>query len=279
MKSSTLGDWTQRLRFIDWFGILMSILALIMCDSNSSLFISVNLGLGWTTSGEHQVIASPSGTFSNISSFTPWSSQSLSGFCRWYGTGRGFWATGSASGSISSLTSIFLPVFFSRKQPIPWNISLYSLSAASMLSSDVFTVLILSSLVSLSVPSGSILSIPSSNSVLLLRSGGESILPWITKNLLCVPRFLFRNVVVNSPLTFRSDWSVFSVSLLGSSSLISCDLCLRALNWYSSITFALAPLSGSTKASMSPMRISTVSWFGPDLIFFARCKCCAVSWR
>ena len=30
VKSSNLGDWTQRLRFIDWFGILMSMLALIM---------------------------------------------------------------------------------------------------------------------------------------------------------------------------------------------------------------------------------------------------------
>ena len=89
MKSSTLGDWKHRLRFIDWFGILNA------CpDANSSFFTSVNLGFGWTTSGEHHVIGSPSGTFSNISSFTPWSSQSLSGFCRWYGTGRGFWATG-----------------------------------------------------------------------------------------------------------------------------------------------------------------------------------------
>ena len=158
----------------------MSMLALIMWDSNCSLFISVNFGLGWTTSGEHQVIASPSGTFSNIFSFTSWSSQSLSGFCRWYSTGRGFWATGFALASISSLTSIFLPVFYSRQQSIPRNTSLYLLSTVSMLSSGVFTVLMLSSLVSLSVPSGSILSIPSSNSVLLCRSGGESIFPWIT---------------------------------------------------------------------------------------------------
>ena len=71
--------------------------------------------------------------------------------------------------------------------------------------SGVFTVLILSLLVSLSVPSRSILSIPSFNSVLLLRRGGQSIFPWITKNLLCMPRFLFRNVAVNSPLTVRLD--------------------------------------------------------------------------
>ena len=45
---------------------------------------------------------------------------------------------------------------------------------------------------------------------------------WITRNFLCVPRFLFRNVAVNSSSTVRSDLGVFSVSLLGSSSLISC---------------------------------------------------------
>ena len=276
MKSSTLGDWTHRLRFIDWLGILISKLSQIMWDSNFSFLTSVNLGLGWTTTGEHHVIASPSGTFSNISSFTPWSSQSLSGFCKWYGTGCGFWATGSVSGSISSLFSIFLSVFLSRKQLIPWKTSLYLLSTTSMLS---FTVLIFSALASLSVPSWSILRISSSNGVLLLGRGGESIFPWITKNLLYVPRFMSRKVVVNSPLTVRLDWSIFSASLQGSSSLISSDLCLRALNWYSSITFALAPLSGSTKASMSPMRINTVSWLGPDLILFTRCSCCAVSWK
>ena len=180
----------------------MSMLALIMRDSNSSLFISVNFDLGWTTSGEHQVIASPSGTFSNISSFTPWSSQSISGFCWWYGIGRGFWATGFAAVSISSLTSVFLPVFFSRKQP-------NSLEYVAVFAQYCLNAVIrcFHSFDSLSVPSGSILSILSSNSMFLLRSGGEPIFPWITRNLLCVPRFLFRNVVVNSPLTLGSDSS------------------------------------------------------------------------
>ena len=144
---STLGDWTHWLRFMDCFGILISMLALNMWDSSSSLFTSVNFGLGSTTSGERQVIASPSGTFSKISSFTPWSSQSLIGFRRWHGTEHVFWAAGCVSGSISSLTSIFLPVLFSRKQPIPWNISLYSFSIAAMLPFGVLAVLIPSPLV------------------------------------------------------------------------------------------------------------------------------------
>ena len=59
-----------------------------------------------------------------------------------------------------------------------------------------------------------------------LRGGGTWIFSgsthWITRNFLCVPRFLFRNVAVNSSSTVRSDLGVFSVSLLGSSSLISC---------------------------------------------------------
>ena len=112
----------------------------------------MNFRLGWTTAGEHQVIASLSETFSNISSFTPRSSQSLSGFCRWYGTGRCFWSTGRVSVSIYSLTSIFLTVFLSRKKPSTWNTLLYSFNTVQMLSSGVFTVLILRSLVSLSVP-------------------------------------------------------------------------------------------------------------------------------
>ena len=67
---------------------------------------------------------------------------------------------------------------------------------------------------------------------------------------------------------------------LGSSSLICFDLCFRALNWYSSITFTAALLSGSMCASMSPILIRTVSWVLPHLSFFARCKTCrAVCWR
>ena len=69
--------------------------------------------------------------------------------------------------------------------------------------------------VSLSVPLGSILIIARTISVFLLRSGGESIFPSITKNLLFAPQFLFWIVVWNSPVTPRSDWRVFSVSLLG----------------------------------------------------------------
>ena len=59
---------------------------------------------------------------------------------------------------------------------------------------------------------------------------------------------------------------------LGSSSLICFDLCFRALNWYSSITFTAALLSMC--ASMSPILIRTVSWVLPHLSFFARCKTC-----
>ena len=151
---------------------------------------------------------------------------------------------------------------------------LYSLRHASMLLAGGFTALILSSFASLSVPSGSILSIPSSNMVLLLRSGEESIFPWMTKNLLSVPRFLFQSVAENSPLTSRSDWSVFSVPPLGFSSLIFFELSLRALNWYSSVMFTLVPLSGSTWASMSPILMSIVSWLAPDLIFLTSCRTC-----
>ena len=135
-------------------------------------------------------------------SFTPCSGHSLRGFCRWFGTGHGFLATGIASGSVSSLTSISLPVLLSQKHPMPWNLSLYSLSNASM-SSGGFTDLILSSSVhvSLSVPSGLILIIASSISAFLLKSGGESIFPSITEHLLFAPWFLFRIVVWNSPLT------------------------------------------------------------------------------
>ena len=67
---------------------------------------------------------------------------------------------------------------------------------------------------------------------------------------------------------------------LGSSSLICFDLCFRVLNWYSSITFTAALLSGSMCASMSPILIRTVSSVLPHLSFFARCKTCrAVCWR
>ena len=61
-----------------------------------------------------------------------------SGLCRRCGTERGFLATGSALGSISSLTSVFLSVFFSRKQPISRDTSLHSLSTASPLQAARF---------------------------------------------------------------------------------------------------------------------------------------------
>ena len=51
---------------MDLFGILVSMLDLTLWDSYSSFFTSVNKAFG----GEHQVIASPSGTFSKISVFT-----------------------------------------------------------------------------------------------------------------------------------------------------------------------------------------------------------------
>ena len=143
IKFSNLGEWTHLLHFMASLGIDMSVLALIIWDSNSSFWISAHLGLGCSTRGKHHVIVSPPETFSNIMfSFTPCPSYSLRGFCRWYGTGHSFWATGIASGSISSLTSTSLPVLFSWKHPIPWNVSLYSLSNASM-SSGGFTDLIL----------------------------------------------------------------------------------------------------------------------------------------
>ena len=55
----------HRLRFMDLFGILISMLDLILWDSYSSFFTSVNKDFG----GEHQVIASPSATFLKISVF------------------------------------------------------------------------------------------------------------------------------------------------------------------------------------------------------------------
>ena len=83
MKSLIFGACTHRLLFIVSFGILMLMLALIICGSRSCFFVSVNFGLGLTTNGEHHVIASLVGTFSKISFFMPSSSHFLSGFCRW----------------------------------------------------------------------------------------------------------------------------------------------------------------------------------------------------
>ena len=95
---------------------------------------------------------------------------------------HGFCSTGTASGSISGLTFISLLVLLSWKHPIPRNVSFYSLSNASM-SSGGFTDLILSSLVSLSVSSGSILIIPSLISVFLLRSAGVQESPFFPQSL------------------------------------------------------------------------------------------------
>ena len=267
-------------------GTRMSVLALIIWDSNSAFLISAYLGLCCSTRDEHHVMVSPPGTFSNMFSFTPCSGHSLRGFCRWFGTGHGFLATGIASGSVSSLTSISLPVLLSQKHPMPWNLSLYSLSNTSM-SSGGFTDLILSSSVhvSLSVPLGLILIIASSISAFLLKSGGESIFPSITEHLLFAPWFLFRIVVWNSPLTTPVYYQISLESLQCFFAWIYIVvlwfplICVfRAPNWYSSIMFTLALLSGSTCALVSPILIKTESWVLPDLSFFAQCKaimsCC-----
>ena len=84
----------------------------------------------------------------------------------------GFCFTGVGLGFISSFTFILLPVSFSLKQPIPSKMSLYSVRSFSTLS-DVFTVLILRSFGSFSLPSGSTFSIPSSSRTCLQISGGE----------------------------------------------------------------------------------------------------------
>ena len=184
-------------------------LARIIWGSSFSLSTSAYLGFGCTTRGEHHVIDSPSGNFSNIFYSTPNCSHSLSRCCRLYGRCRGFCATGIASESISNLTSISFPVFLSRVHPIPLKTCLYSFSNSyKSFASCCFTDLILSSLVSFNVPRGSILDIPNSTGVFLHSSRGEFIFPSITKNFVVAPRFRFRNVLWNSPFTVKVDWSV-----------------------------------------------------------------------
>ena len=51
-------------------------------------------GFGWTTSGEHQVMDSSSGTFSMMSLSTNSSILFFKGSIKWYGTLRGFCAIG-----------------------------------------------------------------------------------------------------------------------------------------------------------------------------------------
>ena len=129
--------------------------------------------------------------------FMPSSGHFLSGLmvC----TFLGFCVTGVALGFISSFTSILLPVSFSLKQPIPSKMSLYSVRSFSTLS-DLFSVLILRSFGSFGLPCGSIFSIPSSSRTSLQISGGESIFPLITMNLVFTPLVLFI-VTENFPLT------------------------------------------------------------------------------
>ena len=79
MKSSNTGSYAIRLRSMYWFGTLKSTLALIMFGFSFSGGTSANLGFNCTTTGEHQVIGSSSGTFSKMSPVNPWSHHFLSG--------------------------------------------------------------------------------------------------------------------------------------------------------------------------------------------------------
>ena len=139
-------------------------------------------------------------------------------------------------GSTSSFTSILLPVFLSLKQPIPLSVRSFSTL------SDVFTVLILSSFGCLSLPSGSIVSIPSSSRTSLQMSGGESIFPLITKNLVLTPLVLFLMVTGNSSLTSSLLCRARIFSLLGASS----DL-LRTVFECSKLVFVHYVDTGSSK--------------------------------
>ena len=89
----------HRLRFMDLFGILMSMLDLILWDSYSSFFTSVNKYFG----GEHQVIASPSGTL-KIFVFAQFLASPLS-FCLYFLPGS------SPSLGINRCIRSVLPIF------------------------------------------------------------------------------------------------------------------------------------------------------------------------
>ena len=71
MKSSTMGGWVILLRSMYILGTHRCTLALIICGFSSSFPESAKLGFRCTTTGEHHVMGSCSGPFSNMSPFIP----------------------------------------------------------------------------------------------------------------------------------------------------------------------------------------------------------------
>ena len=88
MKSSVIGACTCRECCMDLF---------ITRRSRLTRMSLGFFGFGWTTSGEHQVMDSCSGTFSMMSLTMSSSILFFKGSIRWYGTLRGFCAIGCAS--------------------------------------------------------------------------------------------------------------------------------------------------------------------------------------
>ena len=113
MKSSVIGACTCRECCMDLFSTRRSRL--------TRMFLGF-FGFGWTTSGEHQVMDSCSGTFSMMSLSMNSSIVFFKGSIRWYGTLRGFCAIGCASSLSGKLMLVSFPSHFAL--PMPSNLPL-----------------------------------------------------------------------------------------------------------------------------------------------------------
>ena len=84
----------------------------------------------------------------------------------------------------------------------------------------------------------------------------------------CVFHVSFSSVTSHSPMTGKSSVSVFSLIFVFCN-LISGVARSNSLNWFSSMTFASAPVSGSTSVFVPLIQIEHLFFF----VFF-----CAVRW-
>ena len=101
VKSSMLDSWTYLFLFIYLF-----VLACIMFGCTLLHSLIAYLGFGWTTKGEHHVMASFWGTFSKIPPASPCSIHFLSGDSWWYDVCLTFSAIGCIPAFISNPTSM-----------------------------------------------------------------------------------------------------------------------------------------------------------------------------
>ena len=259
----------------------------VSCGCSSSLDTWRYFGFSCTTTGEHHVTGSSAGTSSNNPSSTHWSSHNFSGFWRQYGTGLGLWATGAVFAFMLNWTYNSLLFFMSLIFPIPSKTLLNLLVISCIAWCDLFVVTVRMSNISPGIrmsfwfakePSSFICSIPSSITVFLLISGGEFILPFMTRNFVRFPHVWFLRIASNSPFIGRSFCSVRNFVWLFWSSILLSDLCSSALYWYSSMTFTSAPVSGSALMWMSFIingivfsnhMLSLPSWFACALLIWS----------